>query len=341
MKFTDIFPAFSGLLAKMTATGLDTSDELATPSWLSFVDSVLRGIGQVMLQNNSYTGLLFLLGVFYSSTLSGLAVLLGTVASTATAMLLGVDRTDVRAGLFGFNGALVAIALLYFLEPSALVFGYVVLAAACTTVMMSALMTFLDKWGIPALTAPFVFTTVLFILACARFGRLQSTGILPTAGLPKAATVEGIVTASTLTEGLFSGIAQVFFQGSVVTGIIFAVGLLISSRAVFAAALLGSLIGALVAWAMGAAEPAISSGAFGFNCVLTAIVFSRGFFVVNANSVVYGLLAVVVTAVVFAALSAALEPLGMPALTSPFVLTVWLFLLASPRFLRVRMAGSQ
>lgn len=341
MKFTDISLAFSGLLAKMTATGLDTSGKLATPSWLSFVDSVLRGIGQVMLQNNSYTGLLFLLGVFYSSTLSGLAVLLGTAASTATAMLLGVERTDVRAGLFGFNGALVAIALLYFLEPSALVFGYVVLAAACTTVMMSALMTFLGKWGIPALTAPFVFTTVLFILACARFGRLQSTGILPTAGLPKAATVEGIVTASTLTEGLFSGIAQVFFQGSVVTGLIFAVGLLISSRAVFAAALLGSLIGALVAWAMGAAEPAISSGAFGFNCVLTAIVFSRGFFEVNANSIVYGLLAVVVTAVVFAALSAALEPLGMPALTSPFVLTVWLFLLASPRFLRVRMAGSQ
>ena len=341
MKFTDISPTFSGLLAKMTATGLDSSGELATPSWLSFVDSVLRGIGQVMLQNNSYTGLLFLLGVFYSSTLSGLAVLLGTAASTATAMLLGVERTDVRAGLFGFNGALVAIALLYFLEPSALVFGYVVLAAACTTVMMSALMTFLEKWGIPVLTAPFVFTTVLFILACARFGRLQSTGILPTAGLPKAATVEGIVTASTLTEGLFSGIAQVFFQGSVVTGLIFAVGLLISSRAVFAAALLGSLIGALVAWAMGAAEPAISSGAFGFNCVLTAIVFSRGFFEVNANSIVYGLLAVVVTAVVFAALSAALEPLGMPALTSPFVLTVWLFLLASPRFLRVRMAGSQ
>ncbi len=167
-----------------------------------------------MLQNNSYTGLLFLLGVFYSSTLSGLAVLLGTVASTATAMLLGVERTDVRAGLFGFNGALVAIALLYFLEPSALVFGYVVLAAACTTVMMSALMTFLDKWGIPALTAPFVFTTVLFILACARFGRLQLTGILPTAGLPKAATVEGIVTASTSLKVCLAALLRCFFRAA-------------------------------------------------------------------------------------------------------------------------------
>ena len=339
MQVVNIYAAFAALLAKMSSTGLDTSNKLAPHSALSFLDSVLRGIGQVMLQNNSYTGLIFLVGVFYSSVASGFAVLIGTLASTATGILLGTDRADVRAGLFGFNGALVAIALVCVLEPSILVFGYVVLAAACTTVMMSALMTFLDKWGIPALTAPFVLTTVLFVLACARFGRLQSTGILPTAGLPKAATVEGIVTATTLGEGLFSGIAQVFFQGSVITGIIFAVGLLISSRAVCGAALLGSLVGALVAWAMGAAEPAINSGAFGFNCVLTAIVFSRGFFVVNTASITYGLLAVVVTAIVFAAMSAALEPLGMPALTSPFVLVVWLFLLASPRFLRVRLAA--
>lgn len=91
---------------------------------------------------------------------------------------------------------------------------------------------------------------------------------------------------------------------------------------------------------MGAAEPAISSGAFGFNCVLTAIVFSRGFFVLNVASVMYGTLAVVATAVVYAAMSAALEPLGMPALTAPFVFVVWLFLLASPRFLRIRSAIS-
>ncbi|MCW8933212.1 MAG: urea transporter [Gammaproteobacteria bacterium] len=325
----------------MSSTGLDTSNELAPQSPLSFLDSVLRGIGQVMLQNNSYTGFIFLVGVFYNSVILGIAVLIGTLASTATAILLGTDRADVRAGLFGFNGALVAIALLYFLEPGILVFGYVVLAAACTTIMMAALMTFLEKWGIPALTAPFVFTTLMFVLASARFGRLHSTGILPTAGLPKAATVEGIVTASTLTEGLFTGVAQVFFQGSAITGIIFVVGLLISSRAACGAALLGSLMGALVAWAMGADEAAISSGAFGFNCVLTAIVFSRGFFVLNVASVAYGLLAVVSTAVVFAAMSAVLEPFGMPALTSPFVLIVWLFLLASPRFLRLRMVAAQ
>lgn len=303
---------------------------------LDFMDAVLRGIGQVMLQDNRHAGLLFLVGIFYNSVLFGLAVLVGTVASTATAMLFGVARSSVRAGLFGFNGALVAIALLYFLEPSPLAWGYVVLAAACTTVIMAALLDFLDTWKIPALTAPFVLTTLLFVLACARFGRLDSTDVLPAAGLPEAATVEGIVSASTVVEGLFNGVAQVFFQGNAVTGVFFVAGLLVSSRLAGVAALVGSCLGLLVAWGMGASEPAIRAGAFGFNSVLTAIALCNVLFMPNVASVAYGTLAVVATAVVFAAMSAALEPLGMPALTSPFVLVVWLFLLARPLFPRIR-----
>ncbi len=326
--------------AWISSTGLVIEGASVPQLLLGFLDSILRGIGQVMLQNNSYTGLLFLLGIFYNSRLFGGAVLLGTAASTATAVLLGVSRSHVRAGLFGFNGALVAIALLYFLKPGMLAWGYVVLAAACTTVIMAALLHLLDAWKIPALTAPFVLTTLCSVLAGARFGRLHSTGVLPTAGLPKAATVEGIVTASTIVEGLFTGVAQVFFQGNAITGVCFAVGLLLSSRVACVAALLGSFVGLLIAWGLGAAEPAIRAGAFGFNSVLTAIALGSGYFVLNAASAAYGTLAVVTTAVVFAAMSAALEPLGMPALTSPFVLVVWLFLLASPLFQRLRTRTS-
>ena len=254
----------------------------------------------------------------------------------ASALLGGAARGWAPAGLFGFNGALVSIALLYFLQPDALAWAYVVLASACSTVLMAAMMRLMSIWKVPALTAPFIFTALLFLLACARFGRLHSTHILPTAGLPKAAMVEGIVTGSTIFQGLFNGIAQVFFQGSVVTGILFALGLLISSRKACVAALLGSFAGLLVAWGMGAAEPAIRSGAFGFTSVLTAIALGGVFFVVDRASIPDTALAVIATAVVFAAISAALEPLGMPALTAPFVIVVWLFVLAGPFFPRLQ-----
>ncbi|MCG5076684.1 urea transporter [Paraburkholderia tagetis] len=307
--------------------------------FLEFLDTVLRGIGQVMLQSNSYAGLLFLVGIFYNSTLFGLAVVVGAAVSTVTAMALGADRSLVRAGLFGFNGALVAVALLYFLRPDILTWACVVFAGICASVVMAAMLNLLKVWEIPVLTAPFVFTALCFFLAIARFGRLHSTHLLPTAGLPTSVAVEGVVTASTVVEGVFNGIAQVFFQGNVVTGVIFVVGLLISSRVACAAALLGSLTGLVVAWGMGAAEPAIRAGAFGFNSVLTAIALGDVFFVLDAASLAYGVIATVATAVVFAAISAALEPLGVPALTFPFVLVVWVFVLASRLLSRIRIAA--
>ncbi|WP_353154242.1 urea transporter [Herminiimonas fonticola] len=326
------------LASHFSSTGLLIQENGASRQCLlGFLDAVLRGIGQVMLQNNSYAGFLFLAGIFYNSTLFGWAALFGAAISTATAMLLDVSRARIVAGLFGFNGALVAIALVYFLEPNIFTYGYVVLAAACSSIVMAALLHLFEARKIPVLTAPFVFTTLFFIMACARFGHLHSTGNLPTAGLPKLAVIEGVVTASTLVEGLFNGIAQVFFQGNVVTGILFAIGLLISSRVACAAALIGSFTGLVVAWGMGAAEPAIRSGAFGFNSVLTAIAMMSVFFVLNASSAVYGLFAMITTAVMFAAVSAALEPLGMPALTAPFVIVVWIFVLAGPLFPRLKL----
>lgn len=321
---------------RITATGLEVEGNSPLHCLTRFIDTILRGVGQVMLQNNSFAGLIFLIGIIYNSALFGLAVVIGTAASTATAILLAVDRTQIRQGLFGFNGALVAIALLYFLEPNWLTWGYVMIACSFSTVFMAALLNLFNTWKLPTLTAPFVLTTLCFVLACARFGRLHSTNLLPTAGLPQAATVEGIVTSSTVIEGLFNGIAQVFFQGNVITGVIFAIALLVSSRLAFTMALVGSVTGVLVAWGMGAAESAIRSGAFGFNCVLTAIAIGSVFFVFDKVSAIYGLLAVITTAVAFAAISAALQPIGMPAMTAPFVIVVWLFLLASPMFPRLR-----
>lgn len=325
---------------RIISTGLEIEGGAPALELLAFLDAVLRGIGQVLLQNNSYAGLLFLIGIFCNSALFGTAVLVGAAVSTATARLLGADRALVRAGLFGFNGALVAIALLYFLEPNALTWVCVVFAAACSAIVMAAMLNLFAIWKLPVLTAPFVVTTLCFFLAIARFGRLHSTHLLPTAGLPTSVKVEGVVTLSTVVEGLFNGVSQIFFQQSAVTGAIFLVGLLIASRIACVAALLGSLSGLLVAWGLGAAEPAIRSGAFGFNSALTAIALGATFFVLDAASIAYATVGAIATAVVFAAVSAALEPLGMPALTAPFVLVVWLFVLASPLFPRIRATAA-
>lgn len=50
------------MIVQFTSTGLSVEEGGWFHRLLGFFDSVLRGVGQVMLQNNSYTGLLFLLG---------------------------------------------------------------------------------------------------------------------------------------------------------------------------------------------------------------------------------------------------------------------------------------
>lgn len=308
---------------------------------LDFVDAVMRGIGQVMFQNNAFAGAIFLAGIFLGSTRFGVAAMVGAVASTATAYVLRADRGQVRAGLYGFNGTLVAIALAYFLRPEIVTWVYVVVAAAASSVVTAALSNLLGK-GRPALTAPFIVTALAFLLAADRFGALHTTGLLPTAGLPKGTTaVIGVVDASTLVEGFFKGVAEVFFQDDALTGAVLLFGLLISSRAACGAAALGSLVGMLVAWRMGATEESIRLGLFGFNPALTAIALASVFLVLDLASALYTLLAVVLTAVAFASLSAALLPIGMPALTAPFVLVTWAFLMAAPSFGRLTRRSSR
>lgn len=321
---------------RFSSSGLQFEGATPFQTPLVFLDSVLRGVGQVMLQNNSYAGLLFLAGIFYNSRLFGLAVIVGTAVSTLSAMLLGAETSKVREGLFGFNGALVAVAIAYFLQADALAWAYLVFAAIVSTILMAALLQILESRAVPVLTAPFVITALCFLLACAWFGRLHTTQVLPSAGLPKAAIVEGIVTSGTVVEGLFKGVAQVFFQNNLVTGVLFLIGLLISSRRIFLTALAGSFIGLLVAWGLGAAEPAIRSGAFGFNCVLTAIAMSSlGFVMDRTATCLYTLLATVATSILYVAVSTVLKPVGMPALTLPFVLAVWVFVLAARKFPRL------
>jgi len=259
---------------KLTPSGFVVTEGVRGGALLAFPDSVLRGIGQVLLQDNSYAGLLFLLGIFVNSPLFGMAALLEL-----------------------FRG-----------------------------------------WRLPVLTAPFVPTALCFFLATARFGRLQSTQLLPTAGLPSAATVEGVVDAGTLWEGTLNGVAQIFFQQNPLSGGLFLLGLLLGSRLACLLALGGALAGLLVGWGMGAAEPALRAGGYGFNSALVAVALGGVFFARSGAAMAYAGLAAMLAAFAHAALSAALEPLGMPAMTSSFVLVTWLCVLAGRGFARLRAA---
>jgi urea transporter len=300
------------------------------------VDALLRGVGQVMFQNNPLTGLLFLVGILVNSPELLGAGLLGLAASTLAAYLLGADRDLIANGLFGFNGILVGIGLAFFLELDLLLAVYIVLGAAISTVVLVALANLLGPWDMPALTAPFVLTAWLLLFPVYQLGFLQPTELIaPLAPDPEAAvqtelrelaTGSGGVTPENLAHGELRGVGEVMFQDNLLTGLIFLAAIAVNSRISAGFAVLGSAVGLLTALALGGDGFTAYHGLYGFNAVLCAIALGGVFFVLSWRSTVYALVAAAFSVPVFAAFVVLLSPYGMPALTAPFVLTTWLFL---------------
>jgi urea transporter len=300
------------------------------------VDTLLRGVGQVMFQNNPLTGLLFLVGILVNSFKLCGAGLLGLAASTLAAHLLGADRAVIRAGLFGFNGILVGIALAFFFEFDFLLAVYIALGAAVSTVVMMALINLLSPWDMPALTAPFVLTAWLLLFAVYQFDFLHPTELIAPATPDPAAAVQtelrelatgtGGLTAANLAHGFFRGVGEVMFEDNLLTGVIFLIAIAVNSRISAAFAVLGSAVGLLTALGLGGEGFTAYHGLYGFNAVLCAIAIGGLFFVLTWRSAIYALLAAAFSVPAFAAIAVLLSPIGMPALTAPFVLTTWLFL---------------
>ena len=115
---------------------------------------LLRGAGQVMFQNNAWTGLFFLAGIFYGAVSGGTPLvawgaLLGLVVSTMTGYLLGLPETDGNQGLWGFNGILVGCAFPTFLGNTLYVWLALVLCAALTTWVRAGFNNILTLYFVP------------------------------------------------------------------------------------------------------------------------------------------------------------------------------------------------
>ncbi|MEN0072739.1 MAG: urea transporter [Paracraurococcus sp.] len=323
----------------MSQTEAPLPDRFRDHPILGFVDWALRGIGQVVFQNNPLSGLIILLALFFNSWIYGLICILGVVVATATAVLLRADRGLVRDGLFGFNGALVALALVAFTSadfrtgavPSAHLTIYIVCAAAMTTVVFQAIATLLAPHKVAALTAPFVLTGWLFLFAVLKFAAIEA-GPLAKPVSPDQYDAAISYALPTWYMGIGNAIGQIFFQDNWISGYLIILGIAVNSRISAGMALIGASGAALVAVVFGGPEGAIRDGLFGYNAALTAIALGGFFLVLTWRSFVYALFGIVVSTWLWASVAIFLEPIGMPVLTSTFVLVTWLMLLGQYGF---------
>ncbi|GIK21834.1 MAG TPA: urea transporter [Ignavibacteriaceae bacterium] len=230
-------------------------------SKLPFIDQTLKGIGQIMLQENRWTGLLFIIGLFIGSWQYAAAAILAAAAGTAAAKLLKYNQQEIDAGLYGFSPALVGVVLV-FLFDDILIIWFLVIAGGILAAMIQHF--FISK-KIPAYTFPFILVAWAFIFLIRQYTEIPPSELLQIKFEPKQLDVFLAPT---------NGFGEVIFQASVLSGVIFFIAVFINSPVAALYGLAASLLGAVLSVVNGQPLEQINLGLFGFNAVLTAIVFA-------------------------------------------------------------------
>lgn len=296
---------------------------------------LLRAPAQVMFQPSATGGVLILAGILWGAIAGGhaevaLGALIGALCSTLTGLLLGLPADEGEAGLWGFNGILVGCAFMTFLGSSPLSWAALIFAAAMTTWIRQGL----DRVGsihkVNSFTFPFVLCTWLFMAAARLLTGLDEVGLshpmLPAYHLLES-TAQPPATLLQALEWPLRGVAQIMLIDSWVTGLFFLVALALSNPWAALWAFMGSAVGTYGALLYGAGEGVVASGLYGFSPALTAIALGCTFYPPSWRSALWALLGATATLFAQAALNLLLEPFGLPALTAPFCITTWLFLL--------------
>jgi urea transporter len=139
--------------------GLDTSGRII------WSEAAFNGIGQIFFIHSTLSGILLFAAVFLAGWKLGFYAVLGNALALLTSFFLGGEHNPIYMGLYGYNAILTILAVSVVFKTTqnrfALVSGII---ASCITVPLAAsITTWLQPFGLPALTMPFVLSSWLFL----------------------------------------------------------------------------------------------------------------------------------------------------------------------------------
>jgi len=284
-------------------------------SFEHFAKSILSSSAQVMLQANPITGLLFLIGIGINSITMLLGCLLAILSSLVTAKLFQYDSEPINKGTYSFSAALVGISVFTLLPLSFIVFVLVIFGGVLSTLLMHFMITKIPS--MPALTTPFILTTWIIVLII-DYAALVIPSLENQTG---SVNLESIITPVTMSfidslGGAFRGVGQVMLQDNWLSGAVFFCALLFSSYKTALWAILASLTGFVIATWLGFSQERAEMGLYGFNACLIAVTLIDRY----PNKYWLTLFAILLSVLI----TRAFEEVTIPALTAPFVMTIWI-----------------
>jgi urea transporter len=280
---------------------------------------LVRGSSQIYFQQNLVSGLLVLAAFFVADWRMGLLAVLGAIGGMLGGRAVGYRRGDISTGMQSFCGTLVGAAVFAALGGAAW-WSYVLafaggLATGPVTRLVDALFTRtpLTRYRLPYTTAPFVIVATVISLTTTALAVPAAASDLPDDPLPA------------FLLSILTNVSQVVLIDNPICGALILVALFVASWRVGVAAVMGSVVGSLVAVAMGEPWSEIANGLANYSGVLTAIALSVTFLKSSTASWLYALPWIAVTALVTLVMHRA----GIVTYTWPYILTTWVALIVA------------
>ncbi|WP_353418510.1 urea transporter [Staphylococcus delphini] len=291
-----------------------------------WIHTFFKNISQVVLLENTWTGLLILIALWIGNWKIGLAAMIGSVISLLTARFFNYTDKEIHSGLAGFNPVLIAIDLTLFLLWSWQSILVILISIVLAMPIAQAIKNFLKPFRLPELTTPFVIITWVVLLMSQQFKFVKTNVDV----LPLTADVHvNLNTTFHPIHAFFSDVSQIFLIEHTISGILIVIACFIASRHAGIYLLIANFLGLLLEFFFGADIGTLNEGLFGFNLMLSIIAIGVTFRSANhLKAAIAFILTVVMTPMMYAATATFLEPIGIPSLTFPFIITTWTLLLA-------------
>lgn len=255
-----------------------------------------------MLQENAWTGLFFIAGIFCGSLFMGMAAIAAVIISTYTAKLLHYDKIAIDKGLYGFNATLVGVALAFLFHQTVLIWMAILTGAVLATIIQH----FFISRKIPVFTFPFILVTWMFLFIFHYFPCVTQAETLSTS-IPYP-----------FISMLLLGYGQIIFQNSIIAGILFFAGVCLNRPVAAIYGLGGAALSGCIAYLLHMPANDLFLGLLSYNGVLCAICFSGR----KTEDLIKILLSVSLSVPVFIMMKNS----DLPVLTFPFVLASWITL---------------
>ena len=291
-----------------------------------WIQSTLNSYSLIFFSLNNIFALSLMLVSFFTPFV-GICGLLAILTINLIAHGIGFNKDDIKTGLFGFNALFLGMALGYefnFNLPFIVLFISSIIILLLITVSIKG---FLGMYNLPFLIFPFIITYWVVSLSASNFSNIifDETHIYSINETVKleASSWNNLVHYLDNTPlfpfliAFLKTLSGVFFQNSILGGIIIAIGMLQFSRIAFSLSVLGFACAYFYYFIFGANVLDLTHNLLGANFIFTAIAIGCFFIIPNT----YSYLTVVILTPIVLLSSLALTKILIPFQIKPYSLS--------------------